>query len=112
MMIPLISLVLIIIILTSLGQIFLKIGSQSGNNSLIKTLTHPLSLLGYLTFAIVAFLSIDAIKEIELKVFFALTSLTYVIVVFFSYIFLHEKITKNKILGVFLITFGVIIFNF
>ena len=112
MIIPLIPLVLTIIILTSVGQIFLKIGSAYGNNSLIKILTHPASLLGYLTFAIVAYLSIEAIKEMELKVFFAVTSLTYVIVLFFSYLFLHEKITKNKILGVILITFGVIIFNF
>lgn len=112
MMIPLIPLVLIIIILTSVGQIFLKIGSDSGKNSIIKILTHPVSLLGYLIFAIVAYLSIEAIREIELKVFFAVTSLTYVIVLFFSYLFLHEKITKNKIVGVIIITLGVIIFNF
>jgi len=112
MMIPLIPLVLIIIILTSVGQIFLKIGSDSGKNSVIKILTHPVSLLGYLIFAIVAYLSVEAIREIELKVFFAVTSLTYVIVLFFSYMFLHEKITKNKIVGVIIITLGVIIFNF
>jgi drug/metabolite transporter (DMT)-like permease len=69
------------------------------------------SLLGYLTFAIVAFLSIYAIKELELKVFFAITSLTYVVVLLFSYIFLNEKLTSNKIIGVILVTFGVILFN-
>jgi drug/metabolite transporter (DMT)-like permease len=104
-------LLLMIILLTSFGQIFLKIGSSAGKNSSLKLFTHPASLAGYLTFAIVAFLSIDAIKEIELKVFFAVTSLTYVIVLFLSYLFLHEKITKIKVIAVIFITCGVIIFN-
>jgi drug/metabolite transporter (DMT)-like permease len=104
-------LILTIIILTSIGQVLLKIGSISSNNSLIKIFTHPASLVGYMIFAIVAYLSIDAIKEIELKFFFAVTSLTYIIVLFFSHIFLHEKITKYKIMGVILITVGVIVFN-
>jgi len=112
MILMLILLILTIIILTSIGQVLLKIGSSSANNSLIKIFTHPASLMGYFTFAIVAYLSIDAIKQIELKVFFAVTSLTYCIVLFFSYFLLHEKITKNKVLAIFLITLGVIIFNF
>ena len=105
-------LMITIILLTSVAQVLLKIGStQEKNSSYIKLFSNPASLLGYLTFAIVAFLSIYAIKELELKVFFAITSLTYVVVLLFSYFFLNEKLTSNKIIGVVLVTFGVILFN-
>lgn len=111
MTLTLLILIITIIILTSLGQILLKIGSISGNNSIFKIFIQPASIAGYVIFALVAYLSIDAIKEMELKVFFAVTSLTYVTVLLLSSVFLHEKITKMKILAIFLITCGVIIFN-
>lgn len=104
-------LVVLIIIFTSIGQVLLKIGSISADDSILSIFIHPASLAGYVTFAIVAILSIYALKEMDLKFFFAVTSLTYVIVLFLSYLFLREKVTAYKVLGVMVITFGVIVFN-
>jgi small multidrug resistance pump len=105
-------LTLVIIILTSAAHLILKRGSVIAVDSGMRMYLHPLSLFSYLIFAIVAFLSISAMKGLDLKVFFALTSLTYICIPVLSFVFLKEPVTKNKLIGIVIISIGVVIFNF
>lgn len=106
------ALTFIVILLTSAAHLLLKKGSVSAAATKRKMYLHPLSLLAYGLFAIAALISIFAMKGLDLKVFFALTSLTYICIPVLSFVFLKESATRNKILGIIVISFGVIIFYF
>jgi drug/metabolite transporter (DMT)-like permease len=105
-------LTLAIIILTSAAHLLLKKGSVIAAETNTKMYLHPFSLVAYLMFAIAAFLSIYAMKGLDLKVFFALTSLTYICIPVLSFIFLKEAVTRNKLIGILIISVGVVIFYF
>jgi drug/metabolite transporter (DMT)-like permease len=89
----------------------LKIGATRVSNSCGHVYTDPVSVIGYLIFAFVAYVSIYAMKGIDMTVFFALNSLTYICIPILAYLVLKESFTKNKIIGIIIISFGVIIFN-
>ncbi|AGB01276.1 EamA family transporter [Methanoregula formicica] len=106
------ALTLVVIILTSIAHLLLKKGSVDAAAARKKMYLHPLSITAYLLFAVAALLSIFAMKGLDLKVFFALTSLTYICIPLLSFVFLKEPTTRNKLLGIIIISFGVIIFYF
>lgn len=101
----------IVVFFTSIGHLLLKIASSRAVESERRLYTHPISIVAYIIFAAVAFLSIIAMKGLDLKVFFALNSLTYICVPLLAYLVLKESFTRNKVIGVMIISFGVIIFN-
>jgi len=103
-------LTLAVVILTSVGHLLLKIAATCASESGSRIYTHPLSLVGYGIFAIVAFLSIYAMKGLDLKIFFALYSLTYICIPVLAFLVLKESFTRNKIIGVVVITLGVLLF--
>jgi small multidrug resistance pump len=103
-------LTLAVVILTSVGHLLLKIAATRASASGSRIYTHPLSLFGYGIFAIVAFLSIYAMKGLDLKIFFALYSLTYICIPVLAFLVLKESFTRNKIIGVVVITLGVLLF--
>ena len=105
-------LTLVIVIFTSVAQLLLKKGCVVSMDQNVKMYLHPYSIIAYIIFAIVAFLSIYAMKGLDLKVFFALSSLTYICIPILSFIFLKESVTKNKLIGIIIISIGVVIFNF
>ncbi len=104
-------LTLVVILFTSIGHLLLKIGATRASNSGGKVYTNPVSIAGYLIFALVAFVSIYAMKGLDMKVFFALNSLTYICIPILAYLVLRESFTKNKIIGIIIISIGVMIFN-
>jgi drug/metabolite transporter (DMT)-like permease len=89
----------------------LKIGASRASKSGGRIYTNPVSVAGYFIFAFVAFISIYAMKGLDMKVFFALNSLTYICIPLLAYLILKESFTKNKIIGIIIISIGVIIFN-
>ena len=104
-------LTLVVVVFTSMGHLLLKIAASRVTESRGRLYTHPLSVLGYGIFAFVAFLSIYAMKGLDLKVFFALNSLTYICIPILAYLILRESVTRNKIIGVIIISIGVLLFN-
>lgn len=103
-------LTLIVVLFTSIGHLLLKIAASRivpGS----RLYAQPLSLLAYGIFAVVAFLSIVAMKGLDLKVFFALNSLTYICIPILAFLVLRESFTRNKIIGVVIISLGVVLFN-
>ncbi len=103
-------LTLAVVILTSVGHLLLKIAASRASASGSRIYTHPVSILGYGIFAVVAFLSIYAMKGLDLKIFFALYSLTYICIPVLAYLVLKESFTRNKVIGVIVITAGVLLF--
>lgn len=107
------ALTLIVVVFTSIGHLLLKIAAirVTAGGDTQRIYTHPFSLVAYAVFAVVAFLSIFAMKGLEMKEFFALNSLTYICIPLLAYIVLKESFTRDKVIGVVLITFGVLLFN-
>jgi drug/metabolite transporter (DMT)-like permease len=101
----------IIVVFTSIGHLLLKIAAIRVSESGGRIYTYPLSILGYSIFAAVAFMSIYAMKGFDLKEFFALNSLTYICIPVLAYLVLRESFTRNKIIGVVIISVGVLLFN-
>jgi drug/metabolite transporter (DMT)-like permease len=101
----------IVVFFTSVGHLLLKIASLRVVELNRRLYTQPISVVAYIIFAIVAFLSIIAMKGLDLKVFFALNSLTYICIPLLAYLVLKESFTRNKVIGVMIISLGVIFFN-
>jgi small multidrug resistance pump len=104
-------LTLVVVVFTSVGHLLLKIAAIRVSESGGRIYTHPLSIAGYGIFAFVAFLSIYAMKGLDMTVFFALNSLTYICIPILAYFVLRESFTRNKAIGVVIITIGVLMFN-
>jgi drug/metabolite transporter (DMT)-like permease len=104
-------LTLIVVVFTSIGHLLLKIAANRIAESGGRIYTHPISVVAYCVFAVVAFLSIYAMKGLDMKDFFALNSLTYICIPLLAYFILRESFTRNKVLGILLISVGVVMFN-
>ena len=98
------------IVLTGISQILLKIGARNANTPLGVYL-NPATLTGYFVLLIVTICAIFALKGLELKLFYALASLNYVVVTMLSCIILKEGLSRNKVVAVCLIVVGVVVFN-
>lgn len=98
------------IVLTGISQILLKIGARNDNTSLGAYL-NPATLTGYFVLLIVTICGVFALKGLDLKLFYALASLNYVVVVMLSRIVLKESLSRNKVVALCLIVVGVIVFN-
>ncbi len=103
-------LTLVVVLFTSIAHILLKAATCRAAKSGIRLYLHPLSVVAYGIFAFVAFLSILAMQGLDLKVFFALNSLTYIVIPLLAFFLLKESFTRNKAIGVILISAGVVLF--
>ncbi|MEK4372158.1 hypothetical protein CXK86_07310 [Paenibacillus sp. BGI2013] len=101
----------LLILINSFAQILLKVGAVKGKkNKAIVSINLPI-VAGYMLFLISTVLSVYLLKFIALKNFTIIIALNYVGTLLFSYIFLKERFTKQKIIASFFIIAGVIIFN-
>ncbi len=101
---------LVVVLFTSIAHLLLKVATCRAAKSGKRLYLHPLSVIAYGIFAFVAFLSILAMKGLDLKVFFALNSLTYIVIPLLAFLVLKESFTRNKAVGIILISAGVILF--
>lgn len=98
------------IILTSVSQIILKMGSETNKKWIYSLLSYKI-FLGYFLLFIVTILNVLVMQKIQLKTMTAWISLTYIIVNILSYFFFKENINKDKILGSVIIVSGIIIYS-
>ena len=98
------------IVLTGVSQTLLKIGARNDNTPLGVYL-NPATLTGYFMFLIVTICGVFALQGLELKLFYALASLNYVVVMLLSGIVLKEELSRNKVVALCLIVAGVVVFN-
>lgn len=101
-------------ILTGISQVLLKIGSAhqgKQKDTVLSAYLNIFTIIAYGLFLFVTLIVVIALKEIPLKVAYAVASLSFVAAVVFSWRLLKEKITKNMAIAIVLIVFGIAIFN-
>lgn len=102
----------IAVIITAISQVLLKVGAIRGmNKDLIRSFFNIFTLSGYLLFFLVTLLNLYAFKVIPMKMVIVLLPFTFILVGFFSYLFLGEKISRIQIISSITIVAGIIVFN-
>jgi len=101
------------VVLTGISQTILKwaAGRDGKFGGFIGDYLKLPVVCAYGIFVLVTICSVLALREMDLKVFYALTGLNFVVVVIFSAVFLKEKVNLRVIGSVFLIILGVVVFN-
>lgn len=94
---------IVLIIMTLIGSFasyFLK--KASGTSNFIMMLRNINLYLGGFLYLFSAILNIYVLRYLDYSVVLPLTSITYIWTMFLSYKLLNEKISKNKLIGVFI----------
>lgn len=99
------------VFIASLSQLLLKKSALKSYDSLIKEYMNPYVIIGYGMLFLSMFLTIFAYKGVDLKLGPVIESTSYLYVAILSAIFLKEKITHRKLLGLLVIFSGIVIFN-
>lgn len=103
---------IVLIIMTLIGSFasyFLK--KASGTSNFIMMLRNINLYLGGFLYLFSAILNIYVLRYLDYSVVLPLTSITYIWTMFLSYKLLNEKISKNKLIGVFMIFIGAILIS-
>jgi small multidrug resistance pump len=95
------------IVLTSVAQLLVKIGSQKDG---FRAYYNRFTIITYIMAPLVFLCSLLALQGLELKLFYALGSLSYAIVVLLSTVVIKESLTRQKIIAVAFIILGTIVF--
>ena len=98
------------VLISSLSQIMLKKSAMIQYESKIKEYLNPKVIFAYMIFFGATFCSIFAYKVIPLSFGPIFESAGYIFVAFFSWLFLKEKISKQKMIGLVLIILGIVIY--
>lgn len=101
------------VILTGVSQVLLKIGAGTGTRSgrFLGPYLNFSAMIGYCLLILVTILSVYALRDLPLKVFYSLTALNFVVVLGLSAVFLKEEVSRDKIVAIGLIVLGVVVFN-
>ncbi|NLY37598.1 MAG: EamA family transporter [Tissierellia bacterium] len=98
-------------LLTSVAQILLKKSALKDHSSRAKEYFNPYVYIAYTLIFTSMMSHIYAYKFIPLSLGPIIGSTSYIFVSILGYFYLEEKMNKQKILGISLITLGVIIFS-
>ncbi|WP_028552630.1 SMR family transporter [Paenibacillus sp. UNC451MF] len=114
-------LILISVVLGSLGQVILKLGSNKLGtiplelttvaSSMLRLLKTPEIIIGLILFGSSFLLWIKVLTRSELSYAYPMVSIGYINVVILSYFFLNESFNWNKLIGIAIIVAGVWIIN-
>jgi len=108
-----IFLIVFIQFLVAFSQVILKIGSNKVDfkKPLIYNFKNKYIWLSIFLFLLVPILSIIAMRVIDFSVFYSFTALNYFFIMIFAWKILKEDIDKWKIIGIFLVIVGIVVFN-
>jgi small multidrug resistance pump len=100
------------VLLTAIGQMFLKYGAiRKRNSNRYAKFYNLYTIIGYGSFIIVAFLNLYGLQKIDLIELVYILPISYVLVFFGSYLLFKEKLNKTQLLGFAILLIGIIIFN-
>ena len=95
---------------------FFALGCYIGKNKVylqkIKEIMNPLVLGAYVCFFGASLLTVLAYRGVDLSWGPVLETTSYIYIMILSAIFLHEKVSKRKVLGNIIIILGIIIYAF
>ena len=98
------------VIIASFSQILLKVSARKTYPSVLREYLNPWVIVGYGMLVCSTLLTIFAYKGIAYKNGPVVESLGFVLVMMLSSLFLHEKITRRKLMGNMLIIAGIVVF--
>lgn len=104
------SIYLIGVIISSFAQLLLKKASNINYDNKLKEYLNFKTLFAYLVFFSATLFSVYSYKGIPLSLGPILGTTEYIFITILSIIFLKEKISKNKILGLTLVLIGIFIY--
>lgn len=99
------------VLISSISQVLLKSSANKEHGNALREYLNPKVIIAYGMFFLATFITILAYKYVPLSMGGILEASGYIFVAVLSYIFLHEKISKRKLLGLAVILLGIIIFN-
>lgn len=100
-----------VIVLTGSSQVLLKVGANKAKKKFIMAFINPYAFIAYCLYVLTTLLTVYALKDIPLNLFYASTSLKFILILVFSKLMLQEKVNSNKVFAVLLIFIGVMVFN-
>lgn len=99
------------VLISSVSQIGLKIATNKKYDNALKEYLNPWVLVSYVLFFSATLITIVAMRVISVSRALILESAGYVFVSFFSYVFLKERFSAKKIIGISIIMLGVFVYN-
>ncbi len=99
------------VLISSISQVLLKSSANKEHGNALKEYLNPKVIVAYGMFFLATLITILAYKYVPLSMGGILESSGYIFVAVLSYFFLHEKISKRKMLGLGVILIGILVFN-
>jgi uncharacterized membrane protein len=100
------------VVIASVGQLLIKRGAtRRRDGALLASFFDPFVMSGYVLMLASTVLSTIALKVLPLKTTVSLQPLGFILVVFLSVAFLHERMRRHHLWGMLLILAGIVIFN-
>lgn len=99
------------VFIASFSQVLLKISSKKKYPSKIREYINIHVISAYGLFFLSTFLSIWAYKYLDLKYAPMVQAFGYIFILFYSKFIFKENLNRYKLIGLFLIILGIIIFN-
>ena len=99
------------VFLSSVSQIMLKLSAQKSYGSRLKEYLNPLVIVAYVLFFGCTLITLYALKVVPLSMSPVLEASGYIFVAALSRIFLKEKISKKKMLGLGVIICGILVYS-
>lgn len=98
------------VLIASFSQILLKKSAEKTYSSVIREYLNPYVIFGYGMMFVSMFLTIIAYSGMEFTNVQIVEATGYIMVLVLSYFFFHEKITKQKVLGMIFIFAGIAVY--
>lgn len=99
------------VFIASISQILLKKSANNNSDSKLKEYLNKYVIIAYGLLFVSTILTMYAYKQLDLSIGVMIESISYIIITVLSYFILKEKITKNKLIGIFMIIIGIAIFS-
>lgn len=99
------------VFISSVSQIMLKISAKKQYDSRFKEYLNPMVISAYALFFLCTFLAMYTLKVIPLSLGTVLEASGYIFVTALSCLFLHEKLSKQKLCGLAVIIIGIMIYS-
>lgn len=99
------------VFISSVSQVLLKSSANQKYENKLKEYLNPRVLGSYLLFFGATLTTVMAYRYVPLSLGGILESIGYIFVAILSYVFLREKISKSKMIGLVMILIGVMVFN-
>lgn len=106
------SLGIVSVVIASFAQILLKRASEKDADKFLKKFLNIRVISAYTLLLFSLFVNTFVLRFLELKILPCITATSFLWILLFSYLFLGEKPSQNKVIGMIMIVVGVIVAQF